>query len=1218
MISKAYPILNNKYIIINNGIDLTLAPKEVKKIKNKFIWSSCSERGLDILLNLWADLLKKIPDATLDICSYSQFPKNEADNEMQKIINKHDSITHRGKLNTTELYQLMAESEYWLYTCTWPETSCITGMEMLMNQVVCLYYPCAALVDTVAEYGIQIKNGNEIETLLNLTEKDKENMKQKGLKYAKACSWKSRAEQWTKNLQLEKEMNINNTIATNLTLDNWLGQNGLKLVVDEIPKIGIFNGMFPSQHHELYGFIINYAKNNGYNVDIYYTPGDDLGWFDFYKTKFENVEIMDFMLFNWSVIRNYKYFFMPTDDDRPFSKDMSKPTYWPDNVICINHTNKIRTPGYKHYLNCANFKGGDLQYVYPCYNNMDSSNKVENKSVCIVGDRIYWNNNNIINRLYSKNKINLLIMGRKGESVMKDSDFNDKFNVSYYEDIDTTEMMGHLQNSSFVLMNFDKHDDHNTGETCSGSLQLALSNLCMPIMATQANKYLQIKNALEFDLETNEPIDIDENINFKAIEKERDHYVNKFQNYLDNLNIKSPPKLPQYHNKDIVPAQKNIALMMYGQFRNYKDNLANNIAIMAPILKDYKVNVFILTEKTGNYSLINEKEIVDIFEKWNFNVCFIKYVEDIDNNEEEKYYWDFLKSKKHNKGYANDFIPRLLYRRNYLVNNLVNEYTNEHDLNIDLAVYARLFDTKISTTSNVETIYKLFHSDNIFETTIFCSIDTIFIGKLVNVANTMNINNIFNDEIWNDTDFITFCKQFESVLIHEKHTYSSEIQLLANMYYNNKKKIYKNIRSGSWNSKKQTDTDILYSVELDSLRYNFNDNNDKSKKETEETFTMIPKKIFQTWEINDIDPEFQKIIDIWKTKNPDYKYKFFNKDDRKNFIKDNFDISVLNAYNKIIPGAFKCDLWRYCVLYIEGGVYVDIDTYCMGKLDNFIGKNDEFVVPIDLNVKIDEGQHNLACGFIASIPKSEILLKAINQIVYNVEHNIIPKSILDFCGPGMLGRSVNKYMKRSETESFIGKEGQYKHNCIWINFLKFDKKNEYIKNVNGDILFQNKNKNPKLVSLYENEIKKIKDYNAWTMNRDLSNIIESKKNWYFYSVSSYNNRAIIQYIKNLNNIYPDYNIKLVINPEKLIRAKKITFVDPFEWFVKNIINKMGDKIEYSFLNTEPLNLSVRKDKLIKMLNLYPTINLYDYSKSNIEILNNIVKNVKENIFTLRL
>ena len=133
--------------------------------------------------------------------------------------------------------------------------------------------------------------------------------------------------------------------------------------------------------------------------------------------------------------------------------------------------------------------------------------------------------------------------------------------------------------------------------------------------------------------------------------------------YLDILNIDSNKTTSLTNKKDTIITQKNIALMMYGQFRNYKDNLTNNISIIAPILKDYKVNVFILTEKTGNYSSANEKEVIDIFKKWNFNVCFIKYIEDIDNNEEEKYYWDFLKSKKNNKGYANDFIPRLLYRQ---------------------------------------------------------------------------------------------------------------------------------------------------------------------------------------------------------------------------------------------------------------------------------------------------------------------------------------------------------------------------------------------------------------------------------------------------------------------------------------------------------------------------------------------------------------------------
>ena len=82
-----------------------------------------------------------MPDATLDICSYHTFPSSIDDVEMNNIILQHNSITHHGRLNTSELYKLMSISEYWLYTNTVPESSCITALEMLMNKVICLYYP---------------------------------------------------------------------------------------------------------------------------------------------------------------------------------------------------------------------------------------------------------------------------------------------------------------------------------------------------------------------------------------------------------------------------------------------------------------------------------------------------------------------------------------------------------------------------------------------------------------------------------------------------------------------------------------------------------------------------------------------------------------------------------------------------------------------------------------------------------------------------------------------------------------------------------------------------------------------------------------------------------------------------------------------------------------------------------------------------------------------
>jgi mannosyltransferase OCH1-like enzyme len=237
----------------------------------------------------------------------------------------------------------------------------------------------------------------------------------------------------------------------------------------------------------------------------------------------------------------------------------------------------------------------------------------------------------------------------------------------------------------------------------------------------------------------------------------------------------------------------------------------------------------------------------------------------------------------------------------------------------------------------------------------------------------------------------------------------------------------------------------------------------------------IPKKIMQTWETKTISFEFQQIINSWKIHNSDYEYILFNKDEREDFIKTHFDLTILNTYKKIIPGAYKSDFFRYCYLYINGGIYVDIDTLCLGKLDNFLLPNISFIVPIDLNNNPNDGTHNLACGFIASRPKHPILINCINIIVENVKNKIFSKSKLDFSGPGVLGRAVNKYLNNNELSSFINKEGIIND----ILFLKFNALTEEVSDLNGNLLFQNKNGNPLISKLYSLECEKINNFVSW-------------------------------------------------------------------------------------------------------------------------------------------
>ena len=46
-------------------------------------------------------------------------------------------------------------------------------------------------------------------------------------------------------------------------------------------------------------------------------------------------------------------------------------------------------------------------------------------------------------------------------------------------------------------------------------------------------------------------------------------------------------------------------------------------------------------------------------------------------------------------------------------------------------------------------------------------------------------------------------------------------------------------------------------------------------------------------------------------------------------------------------GAFKADLFRYCVLLIRGGVYADMDVLLQTNLDEAIANDIGFMTPVD-------------------------------------------------------------------------------------------------------------------------------------------------------------------------------------------------------------------------------------------------------------------------------
>jgi beta-1,4-mannosyl-glycoprotein beta-1,4-N-acetylglucosaminyltransferase len=236
LFAEKYPGLKDKIHLINNGIEPSYFYKEVtnkvtnrfdtvtnrfdtvtkrSKVARRFIYTSRPDRGLNILVALWPSILKKLPDATLVVSCYGDFPSNQTETIIKENMDRYDSIRFLGKLNATQLYEEMASAEYWLYPTNWPETSCITALEMLMSDVICIYYPVAGLVNTMDQYGIQVLPEKEIDAIMNLTEEKKSNLRKEGRLYAENCSWVNRGKIWNQLLGLVNNDNdLTNTIVT--------------------------------------------------------------------------------------------------------------------------------------------------------------------------------------------------------------------------------------------------------------------------------------------------------------------------------------------------------------------------------------------------------------------------------------------------------------------------------------------------------------------------------------------------------------------------------------------------------------------------------------------------------------------------------------------------------------------------------------------------------------------------------------------------------------------------------------------------------------------------------------------------------------------------------------------------------------------------------------------------------------------------------------------
>lgn len=125
--------------------------------QDNFFWGSSYDRGLDVVLYIWPDILAKNENAKLHICyGWDLFDKAAINNPERRewkdnvvSMMNQKGIIHYGRIGKKELKEVRKQCGYWLYPTYFDEINCITALEVQNDGVVPIVVNRAALKETV-------------------------------------------------------------------------------------------------------------------------------------------------------------------------------------------------------------------------------------------------------------------------------------------------------------------------------------------------------------------------------------------------------------------------------------------------------------------------------------------------------------------------------------------------------------------------------------------------------------------------------------------------------------------------------------------------------------------------------------------------------------------------------------------------------------------------------------------------------------------------------------------------------------------------------------------------------------------------------------------------------------------------------------------------------------------------------------------------------------
>ena len=120
-----------------------------------------------------------------------------------------------------------------------------------------------------------------------------------------------------------------------------------------------------------------------------------------------------------------------------------------------------------------------------------------------------------------------------------------------------------------------------------------------------------------------------------------------------------------------------------------------------------------------------------------------------------------------------------------------------------------------------------------------------------------------------------------------------------------------------------------------------------------------------------------RVIARWRLLNPNYRIDFSLDRDCIVFLNKHFGKGTGDLFRSIEKGMYKADLWRLCKLYVNGGIYADVDLVPYMPLDELLNLGHTFYTALSKN------SGRCFQAIIIATPRNPIVLSCIYSLCKN-------------------------------------------------------------------------------------------------------------------------------------------------------------------------------------------------------------------------------------------